>query len=131
MIIFFIKAALMSLLPFYRVDFPMDAFSKYFIYVEYDHGHELGRHAIKENDTAYAALKKLLSDEKQGWRYDLTTYAPNHTFSSPKLKINCLDNILVVNYQDAHNNWAQISKKNIGSFCPSVHLDREPSKAAK
>lgn len=127
MTMFFIKAILMSALPFYRVDFPIDPFPIDFIYVEYSHGKELGRQAIKEKGDAYTALRKLILNEKEGWRYDLTTYAPDHTFVSPKMKINCLGNVLVINYEDANNGWIQISKGNIKGLCPSVTLDNKPS----
>lgn len=128
MTMFFIKAVLMSLLPFYRVEFPAEEFPKDFAYIEYSHGQELGKRTVNENDSTYTALKKLISDEKQGWRYDLTTYAPNHIFNSPKLKINCFGKTIVVNYEKAHNGWVQISKNDIKGSCPSVHLDSESSK---
>ena len=107
----------MSVLPFYRVEFPVAVMPKEFIYVEYNRGRELGKRTIKENDEAYTVLKKLIVEERQGWRYDLTTYAPNYTFNSLKMKINCLDNALVVNYEDDDNDWIQISKKGVKGSC--------------
>jgi len=121
---FFVKAVLMGVIPFYRVEFPVDVLPKEFIYIEYDHGRELGKRAIKEDDEVYTKLKTLIVQEKEGWRYDLTTYAPNHTFNSAKMKINCIDNALVVNYEDGDSDWVQISKKGVKGYCPQVYLNR-------
>jgi hypothetical protein len=121
---FFIKAILMSILSFYRVDFPVNVLPKEFTYIEYKQGRELARLTINENEAAYIALKKLIFEEKQGWRYDLATYVPKHMFNSPKMKINCLDKTLVVNYED-DGDWIQISKKDVKGSCPSVSLNEK------
>jgi hypothetical protein len=127
MTLFLIKAVLMSVLPFYRVDFDPAVFPTEFIYVEYRHGQESGRRTIKESDAPYAALKKLFVDEKHGWRYDLISYVPKQTFNAAELKINCLNNLLVVNYRDANKDWVQISKMNLKGTCPAVKFDSQPS----
>ena len=129
MSMFFIKAILMSILSFYRVDFPVNALPKEFTYIEYKKGRELGKQTIKENEAAYIALKKLMSEERQGWRYDSATYVPNHMFNSLKMKINCLDKTLVVNYED-DGDWIQISKKDVKVSCPSARLMRSDNQQA-
>ncbi len=128
---FLFKAILMSLLPFYLADFPLESWPKDFLYIEYNHGRELRKQPITEGDTSYVELKKMLSKESQGWRYDLTSYVPSHTFNSPKMRINCTDNSLIVNYESGDNTWIQISKKGIGGSCPSVPSLRDASDAAK
>ncbi|MES2259658.1 MAG: hypothetical protein V4724_14135 [Pseudomonadota bacterium] len=115
-----IKIFLMNIFPFYRVEFPMNLFPKDFTYAKFDHGKELGKKIINENDETYIALKKLISIEKKGWNYDLTTYAPKNTFNSKKIKINCIDKTIVVNYINSNNDSVQISKKLISNSCPSI-----------
>jgi hypothetical protein len=114
----------MSILSFYRVDFPVNALPNEFTYIEYKQGREIRKRTIKENEAAYIALRKLASEEKQGWRYDLATYVPNHMFNSPKMKINCLDKTLVVNYEE-DGDWIQISKTDVKSSCPTVTLNEK------
>jgi hypothetical protein len=120
----FIKAVLMSILSFYRLDLAISELPKEFTYLEYKQGRELGKKTIKEGDAAYFSLKKFISEERQGWRYDFTTYAPNHVFRSPKMEINCLDKAFVINYED-NGDWIQISKKDIRVSCPSVTLTKK------
>jgi hypothetical protein len=79
----------------------------------------MGKRTITAVDETYSALQKVVSVERQGWRYDLVTYAPNRMFNSPKMKINCLDNAFVVNYE-GNDGWIQISKK--GVQCPTANL---------
>jgi hypothetical protein len=124
MTLFMIKAILMSFLPFYRVDFPVELFPKEITYVEYDHGREVGRITLNEKEGSYIVLKELFIKNRNGWRYDLTTYAPGHLFISSKMKINCLnDGALVVNYEDKSSDWIQISKKDGVDSCPTVALN--------
>jgi hypothetical protein len=120
----FMGNLLMWMLPFYRVEFPVDLMPNDFTYIEYEHGRVVGKQAIKNNDETYIALKKLIVEEKKDWEYDLTTYAPNRLFNSPKMKVNCLNNALVVNYEDRDKEWVQISKKVTKGSCPVVHLEK-------
>lgn len=122
MIEFFIKSILMSILPFYRVNFPVEIFPKNFIYIEYSHGKEVAKTEININDESYINLKELVTKQTKDWRYDLTTYAPNHTFNSKGIKINCLNTTLVVNYEYSNGNWIQISKQILNGSCPVVTL---------
>lgn len=117
--IFFLQALLMSILPFYRVDFPVDRFPKEFEYVEYDNGHEIDKTVVKEGDQTYAALKTFIFEEKAGWRYDLNTYANVRVFSAKDVKINCLKDAVVINYEkEKPDKWVQISK-DVKGACPT------------
>lgn len=110
----------MSILPFYRIDFPIIIFPEYFTYVEYSQGKYLDKQIINNGDKNYASLKDLFLMEKNGWRYDLTTYVPNKEFKSPDMRINCTGNLIVVNYKDLDKEWTQISKKIAPRTCPSI-----------
>jgi hypothetical protein len=123
MSLFVLKALLMAVLPFYRVDFPVDRFPKEFSYAEYDNGREMEAHLLKDDDPTYIALKNLITEEQKGWKYDLNTYAHSHMFSSPTMQINCLGHSFIVNYDEdeGSNEWIQISK-NVKGTCPTPKL---------
>jgi hypothetical protein len=127
---FFLKAVLMSFLPFYRVDFPVEPFPKELTYIEYDQGREVGKRILSEKETSYIALKELFTNNEHGWRYDLNTYSPGRLFISSKMKINCIDGALVVNYESKESDWVQISKKDVTGSCPVVFLDGTRGKQA-
>ncbi|PZN84122.1 MAG: hypothetical protein DM484_03240 [Candidatus Methylumidiphilus alinenensis] len=118
--IFLVKALLMSVLPFYRVEFPMELFPKQFNYSTYADGKPSKGQTVGVGDAMYETLKASLNQEKQGWRYDFTTYAPAHAFDSPSMKINCLDSVVVANYKDGSDGWVQISKHVPSGFCPII-----------
>lgn len=124
---FLVKAFLMGVLPFYRVSFPLDLIPNKMEYIEYKQGHELGKAFVQKGQNAYTQLYALLKKEKQDWRYDMTTYAPEYLYSSPKFRINCFDGALIVNYQDEKNDWVQISKKIDGMSCPVVQTSNSPA----
>lgn len=108
---FLLQAILMNIFPFYRVDFPINLLPKNFVYIEYSKISNSKELIIKEGDTTYTLLRDFIFKEKEGWSYDLTTYAPNKTFNSSKMKINYTNNFLIVNYENKNNEWTQISKK--------------------
>ena len=120
--LFWFKAILMSFIPFYRADFPMEAFPKELTYIEYNHGREMGKKILHDEEKSYIALKEFFSKNVTGWQYDLNTYAPGRLFNSTKMRINCLDGALVVNYEDKAKAWIQITKKDVSGSCPSVPL---------
>ena len=114
----------MAVLPFYRVDFPIDQLNHEFTYREYSQGKEIGSRVVTESE--YIALKKVLEEEKAGWKYDITTYAPEHIFSASNMKIDCSESTIVVNFQvEAETSWEQISKKNIKKQCPSIQIEKK------
>lgn len=120
---FVFKATLMSLLPFYHVNFPVDLFPKELAYVEFSQGRELGKKTLTEKERG--ALEEMLVKNKDEWRYDVKTYAPGPTYTSSTMKINCEGRALVVNYPDKDNGWIQISKKNSVGTCPVILLDEK------
>jgi hypothetical protein len=105
---FLVKALLMMVIPFYRVDFPVELYPKSFTYREYGKVEE--RRTISDSNTEYVALKIFLVEQKHGWSYDFSDYAPGRRFSSPKMIVNCLRSGVVVNYEVSNGEWVQISK---------------------
>jgi hypothetical protein len=117
-----IGTAWLSLLPFYRVDFPVDLVPGEMIYVEFNKGHEVRRKNLSEKEIH--ALKEFFTKNKKGWRGDAVTYAPNHVFTSANMKINCFKGgDVVVNYADKDLEWKQIAIKESVGACPASILD--------
>lgn len=119
---FIIKAVLMSIFPFYRLDFPLEHFPKNFVYTEYQLGGASGSRRLDENEKA--ALKRAFIENKQGWRYDVVTYVPARMFRSSEMEINCLDDgYVIVSFKenDTDTGWTQISRKSPGA-CAGVAL---------
>jgi hypothetical protein len=114
---FALKAILMLIFPFYRVNVPINIYPENLMYVEYSHGVVVGEMDIAYGDELYVALRDQLKKESGGWRYDMTTYAPQRLFSSEKLKINCIGKVVVINYEQ-DGGWVQISKV-VQSPCPA------------
>ena len=116
---FTLKAIFMSLLPFYRADFPIEDFPIALAYVEYKQGHQVGKKSLVEEERS--ALKEFFIKNGNGWRYDVATYAYGRLFTSPAMQINCLhDGSVVVNYAAKGEGWVQISKKDLQGSCPAI-----------
>lgn len=117
--IFFVKALLMSVLPFYRIDFVADPYPSEVTYLAYREGTPAQESVLDASEID--ALRKLLENNKRGWRYDLTSYAPKYVFASSTMNVNCSDDgRLVVNYQKASTQWVQISRTNFVGSCPVI-----------
>ena len=101
-----------------QVEFPVDLLSQQFTTSTYIEGKASQETIVKKGDVEYDALKKLFSQETQGWQYDPTTYAPKHVYDSPTMGINCLESSVIVNYKDRDARWIQISKQLPRGFCP-------------
>lgn len=62
--IFIFKALLMSILPFYRVDFPVSFMPKIFIYEEHENGKLSGKKSFYQNYKEYKELTRFIYSEK-------------------------------------------------------------------
>ncbi len=100
-----------------QVEFPFDSLPQQFVSSTYIQGKVSQENSIKEGDAEYDTLKKALSQETQGWQYDVNTYAPKQKYSSATMSINCLDSLVVVNYENRDAHWVQISKNLSAGFC--------------
>jgi hypothetical protein len=107
---FLLKALLMMVVPFYRVDFPVELYPKSFTYTEFRGGKVEETRTVSNSDSEYVALKTFLVEQKHGWSYDFLDYATWRKFSSPKMTVNCLRSGVVVNYEVDDGQWVQISK---------------------
>lgn len=114
-----IKAIFYTILPFYRVDFPVSALPNQFTFIEYTHGMETSKKQLLKGDREFSELVAMFNDERPGWKYDLSTYAPQRIFKSTGMTINCLGTTVVVNYEDKDLGWVQLSKV-LKRECPVV-----------
>lgn len=114
---FTLKAILMFIFSFYRVNIPMNIYPQNLTYAEYSHGVVVSKRGVAYSDALYVALRDQLKKEGSGWKYDMTTYAPQQLFSSERLKINCTGRVVVINYEQ-NGSWVQISKV-VQSPCPT------------
>jgi hypothetical protein len=109
----------MLMLPFYRTSLTGLIYGHEINYSEYRKGAPVLSINMDFGSVAYVNLRSLLEKEKKGWRYDLATYAPGRIYSSKYLRVNCLQNIIVINYQrDGY--WVQVSKE-VVEPCPIPH----------
>ena len=122
-----LKAILMCFLPFYRVDFPINAVPDQFTFTEHARGLEISRRQILKKDREYSELLALLAAERAGWKYDLSAYAPQRMFKSSGININCVGTRLVVNYEDRNHEWIQLSKV-VQRPCPMVAISQHKSR---
>lgn len=114
---FVLKAILMLILPFYRVNLPSHIYSDSAIYREYSHGRIVKQVSLNKGDKAYIELIQFLKKQQTGWKYDLATYVPKRVFLSSDLTVNCLNDNVVINYK-SDGDWVQVSKKT-GIACPT------------
>lgn len=115
-----IKALLMQFLWFYRIDFPMELFPKELTYKKIEQGAEVGKRHLNQQE--YESVKGLFYKYKNGWRYDMVSYAPSHIYTSPEMNINCGGNRLVVNFAQADKRWVQVSKEITAGSCPTFEI---------
>jgi hypothetical protein len=114
------KALLMQFFWFYRIDFPMELFPKDLTYTRFKQGTVIGKRHLDPHE--YERIKGLFSKNKNGWRYDMVSYAPDHLYTSPEMNINCGGTRLVVNYPQADKRWIQVSKEIAAGSCPTFEL---------
>lgn len=103
--IFFFKAYLMMILPFYRVDLPNTDLPSKVTYQVHVNGQTMSQLLLDKKQIE--VLKKVLIDEMDGWKYDLTSYVPSRTYVGYDLNINIVGNLVVV--QDKE--YGQLSKE--------------------
>jgi hypothetical protein len=121
-LIFIVKALLMTVLPFYRTEFPLLSYPQIFTYKEYDKGKVMITTELNEKNIQYSELKSILLAQTGGWKYDFNSYAPKKYFTSKSIQVNCLDNFIVVNYKIGsklgEEKWIQISKNVLHKITP-------------
>lgn len=124
---FFIKAILMMLFPFYRIELPVASLPNEFQYQTYERGAITYTKVIKKDDPHYQQLKKIIIENKNGWKYDFVTYAPTHIFKSDALNINCIGKLIIINFKSNSNDgWEQISKETNEDSCTNIIKKARP-----
>ena len=107
---FALKAFLMAILPFYKMDFPVRPVSTDWSYTRYVEGKVVEELKIAPKSSMQKELQMMLSTQSKGWKYDISTYAPDHLYVSTSIRVNCVKGALVVNYISSGGDDMQISK---------------------
>lgn len=92
---------------FCQIDFPIESVPSTFIVEVYQSGKPIEQFNIDSTDE----LINFFEKEKNGWKKDNTTYAPNYLLFSENMKINILTKKIVINYQNEKGKWGQYSKE--------------------
>ena len=71
--------------------------------------HYCGRE-ITSKDKEYIELFAWLKNNKTGWVNTPASYVPGNIFRSPKISINVLKSVVVINYSTSSYGWWQVSK---------------------
>ena len=66
---------------------------------------------IKEGDKLYDKLLLWITANKNGWKRDYNSYAPQNIFVSKNMNINVIDGIVIINVNAENSKWIQISRK--------------------
>lgn len=117
---FFLKAFLMMVLPFYRVDLNLTSFPQKITYQIFVNGQLQNQLLLDSNQTKI--LKKVLETEKGGWKYDLASYVPSRRYIGEEVQINIVGNLVVVNDKEL----GQLSKE-----FRAIHLNNLDSEIEK
>jgi hypothetical protein len=119
---------LMKMIPWYRVSLDIKTFPTTLdFYDYYSDGKLTGSVSNTKKiiivEKSYIDLVTFLNDGREGWVYDLNSYAPgklfiNDTHPSAYMSVNCLDGIVVVNIKTGQKH-RQFSKE-LTKNCPEV-----------
>lgn len=108
-----IKALLMSVLSFWRIDLPPEAlnFGEQMEIVEYKNGKELPHVVVGKNDPRYIAILEFLKNKK--WKNDIASYSPSILVRSNGITLNCRQKNAVIYYLNEKNQSLQFSSDSI------------------
>ncbi len=81
--------------------FPAQTMPPSFDYYRFQDGQIIEKTVVHEGDPAYDALRKLVGSHRAGWNIDLNTYAPELSFQSKNMTIDCRDDMVVVNFRES------------------------------
>jgi hypothetical protein len=104
-----VKALLMSVFSFWRVDLPAEAlnFGVQMEVVEYKNNKELSKISISKDDPRYVRILEYLKSQK--WKNDVTTYAPSILVRGNGVTLNCRQKNAVIYYSNQNNKTLQFS----------------------
>lgn len=106
-----VKAFLMSVLSFWRMDLPPEAhnFGDSLEIVRYENGKEISKDIFDKKSPKYQALTVFLNSNIGKWKYDVVSYVPSVEIRSNGITFNCLKAKAIVSYLDANGNPVQLS----------------------
>ncbi len=84
-----------------------DMFPASFEY-EFHEGDSIQIGRISSGEEKYTNIKKWFRSRSSGWKNDIKTYKPRRVLVSDNIKINVLDDGVIVNYMK-NNKWSQVS----------------------
>jgi len=93
-----------------------------FDYYRYENGQIVEKAVVREGDPGYNALRRLLNSHRAGWNIDLNTYAPELSFQSKGMIIDCRDDMVIVNFRK-NGNGSMVELTNRFSGCRTKVLD--------
>jgi len=82
-----------------------------FEYIKYDQGREFSKRYVEKGDPEYDKLLQLISSADTGWQRDYITYAPKDIFVSPRMCINIVNDIVIINCNSEANKMGQVIRK--------------------
>ena len=106
-----IIAAFSGLLTACGHSFPVEILPDTLTYTEYYKGNVIQTAVVRKGTPIYDAIYKILADNGSGWDIDDATYAPVEYFRAENVTVNCMDNLVAINYPDEKGKWQQLSKK--------------------
>ncbi len=102
----------MLIFPFYKTSLFPPSINGNIIYEVYSKGSVI--HTEKLNLKHNIEVEKWMQKERQGWKYDLNSYAYSRVLRNDNININCSGKLVIINY-DTGKDWIQIAKK---TECP-------------
>lgn len=106
-----IKAFLMSIMPFWRVEMPPEAYSlgPEIQIITYKNGSEGRTIKLVQSDPGYQQIIHYLTQSKKAWKYYAISYAPKILIRGNGITLNCFNQSSVVYFNDQNNNPTQLS----------------------
>ena len=106
-----VKAFLMSVLSFWRMDLPPEArnFGDSLEIIRYENGKEISKDVFDKKSPKYQALTVFLNSNIGKWKYDVVSYVPSVEIKSNGIIFNCLKAKAIVSYLDANGYPVQLS----------------------
>jgi len=105
------KAFLMSIMPFWRVELPPEAYNlgPEIQVIYYKNGSEDRTIKLIQSDPGYQQILHYLTQSKKVWKYDTTSYAPIILIRGSGITLNCFNRSSVVYFKDQNSNPIQLS----------------------
>jgi hypothetical protein len=107
-----------------KTDFPMDLFPTEITYMKYESGDM--KFSVKLGLDDIRNLSVFIEKNKHDWSSGFRGYANSQVFYSEKMKINCIDNGVIVNFMDENGNKFQSLSKFHALFYKSTDKLRHP-----